>query len=250
MIVLGIDPGLANTGWGVIETQGGICRCRAYGCVSTKASDPIDQRLGAIFKEISQVIEAYHPTQLAIEKIFFSENERSAIATAQARGAAIVACANGGLEVGEYTPMQIKQAVVGTGGADKYQVIYMVRTVLALDHDPHPDHAADALAAAVCHANLVRTKDLTRRAADADQIREAERAQRELAAAEAREVTAAATATNIANKGDARISTRTSRVGTRGTIRDGYAKRSANSTHASASRTGSASRKKTRKADR
>ena len=89
--------------------------------------------------------------------MYFAKNERSAIATAQARGAAIVACAQRGLTVGEYTPMQIKQSVVGTGSATKEQVIYMVRRVLELDHDPKPDHAADALAAAVCHANVVRT---------------------------------------------------------------------------------------------
>ena len=197
MIILGIDPGLAHTGWGIVETRGALCRARAYGCVTTKASEPIDQRLGKIFNEITRAIEIYHPTQLAIEKIFFGENTRSALATAQARGAAIVACSPAGLEVGEYTPMQIKQAVVGTGAADKHQVIYMVRTVLALDHDPHPDHAADALAAAVCHANLNRTKELSRRAAGA-QIAEAERAQRQLELEEAREVTAAATAANIA----------------------------------------------------
>jgi len=197
MIILGIDPGLAHTGWGIVETRGALCRARAYGCVTTKASEPIDQRLGRIFEEITRAIEAYHPTQLAIEKIFFGENTRSALATAQARGAAIVACSQAGLEVGEYTPMQIKQAVVGTGAADKHQVIYMVRTVLALDHDPHPDHAADALAAAVCHANLNRTKELSRRAAGT-QIAEAERAQRQLELEEAREVTAAATAANVA----------------------------------------------------
>lgn len=197
MIILGIDPGLAHTGWGIVETRGALCRARAYGCVTTKASEPIDQRLGKIFNEITRAIEIYHPTQLAIEKIFFGENTRSALATAQARGAAIVACSQAGLEVGEYTPMQIKQAVVGTGAADKHQVIYMVRTVLALDHNPHPDHAADALAAAVCHANLNRTKELSRRAAGA-QIAEAERAQRQLELEEAREVTAAATAANIA----------------------------------------------------
>ncbi len=197
MIILGIDPGLAHTGWGIVETRGALCRARAYGCVTTKASEPIDQRLGKIFNEITRAIEIYHPTELAIEKIFFGENTRSALATAQARGAAIVACSQAGLEVGEYTPMQIKQAVVGTGAADKHQVIYMVRTVLALDHDPHPDHAADALAAAVCHANLNRTKELSRRAAGA-QVAEAERAQRQLELEEAREVTAAATAANIA----------------------------------------------------
>ena len=198
MIILGIDPGLAHTGWGIVETRGALCRARAYGCVTTKAAEPIDQRLGRIFSEVSRAIETYHPTQLAIEKIFFGENTRSALATAQARGAAIVACAQAGLEVGEYTPMQIKQAVVGTGAADKHQVIYMVRTVLALDHDPHPDHAADALAAAVCHANLNRTRELSRRGAAGDSIYEAEQAQLLLARQEAREVTAAATAANVA----------------------------------------------------
>ena len=203
MIILGLDPGLAHTGWGIVETRGALCRARAYGCVTTKASDPIDQRLGKIFAEVSRAIETYRPTHLAIEKIFFGENTRSALATAQARGAAIVACARAGLEVGEYTPMQIKQAVVGTGSADKHQVIYMVRTVLALDHDPRPDHAADALAAAICHANLHRTREISRRAAGS-QMREAELAQLELARAEAREVTAAATAANVARMRDER----------------------------------------------
>ena len=201
MIILGIDPGLAHTGWGIVETRGAMCRARAYGCVTTKASEPIDQRLGKIFSEVSRAIETYRPTQLAIEKIFFGENTRSALATAQARGAAIVACSQAGLEVGEYTPMQIKQAVVGTGAADKHQVIYMVRNVLALDHDPHPDHAADALAAAVCHANLCRTRQLSRQAAGS-QIYEAEQAQLQLAREEAREVTAAATAANVARMRD------------------------------------------------
>ena len=199
MIILGIDPGLAHTGWGVIETRGSVCRARAYGCVTTRSYEPIDQRLGTIYDEVARVIEAYRPTHLAIEKIFFGENVRSAIATAQARGVAIVACARAGLEVGEYTPMQIKQAVVGTGGADKYQVIYMVRHVLALDHDPHPDHAADALAAAICHANLSRTKSVARDAAP-EQMREAELAQMEYDRVESREVTAAATATRLARR--------------------------------------------------
>ena len=160
MVILGIDPGLAHTGWGVVETRGPVCRARAYGCVTTTASEPIDLRLGRIYRRLREVIERYGPTELAIESIYFGENTKSAIATAQARGAAIVACSTAGLSVGEYTPMQIKQAVVGTGAADKRQVIYMVRSVLALDHDPRPDHAADALAAAVCHANVTRTKSL------------------------------------------------------------------------------------------
>ena len=160
MVILGIDPGLAHTGWGVVETRGTVCRARAYGCVTTTASEPIDMRLGRIYRKLREVIEKYGPTELAIESIYFGENTKSAIATAQARGAAIVACSTAGLSVGEYTPMQIKQAVVGTGAADKRQVMYMVRTVLELDHEPRPDHAADALAAAVCHANFTRTRSL------------------------------------------------------------------------------------------
>lgn len=161
MVILGIDPGLAHTGWGVVETRGSACRARAYGCVTTTAGESIDVRLGRICRTLADVIERYGPTELAIESIYFGENTKSAIATAQARGAAIVACSTAGLKVGEYTPMQIKQAVVGTGAADKHQVAYMVRSVLALDHEPRPDHAADALAAAVCHANVTRTKSLS-----------------------------------------------------------------------------------------
>lgn len=160
MVVLGIDPGLANTGWGVVETKGPMLRARAYGCVTTRANEPIDQRLGRIFREVGEVISRYRPTELSVENVYFGENTKSAIATAQARGVAIVACSAAGLRVGEYTPMQIKQAVVGTGAANKRQVTYMVRNILALDHDPRPDHAADALAAAVCHVNLMRTHAL------------------------------------------------------------------------------------------
>ena len=157
MIVLGIDPGLANTGWGVIETRGSLVRARAYGCIHTEADEPLHERLGRICNELSEAIGRYEPASVAIEDIFFGQNTRSAILTAHARGAALVACSQCGVEVASYTPMQIKQAVVGTGAADKRQVTYMVRNVLALDHDPKPDHCADALAAAVCHANLSRT---------------------------------------------------------------------------------------------
>ena len=197
MVLLGIDPGLANTGWGVVETRGSVCRARAYGCVSTSSSESIDRRLGKIYEGIANAIETYEPSQLAIEKIFFGENSRSALATAHARGAALVAAAEAGLELGEYTPMQIKQAVVGTGSADKRQVIFMVRNILALDHDPRPDHCADALAAAICHANLTRTQRLTREGA-ALQVFEQQKAQEALDAATARGVTAAATAARLA----------------------------------------------------
>lgn len=164
MVILGIDPGLANTGWGVVETRGTAARARAYGNISTTTDEPLDLRLRRIYDELAETIDRYRPTDVAIEKIFFGQNTKSAIATAHARGAALVACAHAGAAVGEYTPMQIKQAVVGTGAADKYQVTYMVRRLLALDHDPKPDHCADALAAAVCHANLARTQSLVKRA--------------------------------------------------------------------------------------
>lgn len=160
MVILGIDPGLAHTGWGIVETRGSECRARAYGCITTTADEPIDMRLGRIYNQIVEVIDKFSPEALSIESIYFGQNVKSAIPTAHARGAAIVACSKAGLTVGEYTPMQIKQAVVGTGSADKQQVMYMVQNILSLDHQPHPDHAADALAAAVCHANLVRTTSL------------------------------------------------------------------------------------------
>ena len=217
MIILGVDPGLANTGWGIVETRGSMCRARAYGCVTTKSQEPIAQRLGTIFSELTEAIERYGPTQLAIEKVFFGENVRSAIATAQARGAAIVACSQAGLEVGEYTPMQIKQAVVGTGAADKRQVIYMVRNVLALDHDPRPDHCADALAAAVCHANLMRTQAMARDHA-AVQMLEQEEAQLAADRAAAREITAAATAAHLSRGARDRNAARHVRQSRRSTI--------------------------------
>lgn len=149
-IVLGIDPGLANTGWGIVSQQGSRLACVAYGCVSTDAAIPLAQRLRTIHEQIGAVIERYRPTCVGIETVWFGQNVTAAFATGQARGAALVACAEGSLDVGEFTPRQIKMAVVGTGSAEKDQVQYMVRKLLALDHDPRPDHASDALAAAIC----------------------------------------------------------------------------------------------------
>ncbi len=161
MIILGIDPGLANTGWGIVETRGSAMRARAYGCIHTPAGGDMAPRLRHIADELTAVVKRYGPKAAAIEGIYFGANARSAIPTAHARGAALVALSLTGVEIGEYTPMQIKQSVVGTGAADKRQVAYMVRTLLHLDHDPRPDHAADALACAVCHAHLHQTMRLT-----------------------------------------------------------------------------------------
>ena len=138
MVILGIDPGLAHTGWGIIEERRGEVRCRAYGCIETSAGSPLAVRLSHIAHDLKDVVERYRPDTAAVESIYFGANVRSAIPTAHARGAALVALSECALEIGEYTPMQIKQAVVGTGAADKRQVAYMVRTLTQLDHDPRP----------------------------------------------------------------------------------------------------------------
>lgn len=154
MIILGIDPGLANTGWGVVDRVGPQCNAIAYGCVTTSADAPLASRLRRIHDEILAVIERYSPSECAVESVFFGSNAKSAFATGQARGVALLATADAQLDLAEYSPVQIKSVVVGSGTADKRQVTYMVRTVLRLDHDPKPDHAADALAVAITHAHL------------------------------------------------------------------------------------------------
>ena len=154
VIILGIDPGLANTGWGVVERDGSRLRCLAYGCIETDAHEDLAQRLARIHGDVCGVIERYRPSECAVESVFFGSNAKSAFATGQARGVALLATADAKLLVGDYSPVQIKNAVVGSGTADKAQVQYMVRVMLGLDHEPKPDHAADALAAAITHANL------------------------------------------------------------------------------------------------
>lgn len=150
-IILGIDPGLAHTGWGVVRQEGSRLSCLAYGCVSTPAHQPLERRLLKIHDQIGAVVARFAPTCVGIETVWFGQNISAAFATGQARGAALVACAEGGLSVGEFTPKQIKLAVVGTGSAEKEQVQYMVKQLLGLDQLPQPDHASDALAAAICY---------------------------------------------------------------------------------------------------
>jgi len=157
VIVLGIDPGVKNTGWGVIEQRGSSLSCLAYGCIVTDTHAPVAERLAVIHAGIINVIQRYRPTECGIENVYFSTNVKTAFATGQARGVALLAVA--GMEVGEYGPGEIKLSTVGTGRADKEQVQYMVRAILDLPHLPEPDHAADALAAAITHVNMriVRT---------------------------------------------------------------------------------------------
>ncbi len=147
---MGIDPGLAHTGWGIVLQDGPRMRCVAYGCVTTTTATPLPQRLLKIKEQIAAVIERYRPSCVGIETVWFGENVSAAFGTGQARGAALVACAEAGMAVGEYTPNAIKMAVVGQGHAEKNQVQYMVAQLLGLEAEPHPDHAADALAAAIC----------------------------------------------------------------------------------------------------
>lgn len=163
-IIMGIDPGLANTGWGIIRCHGTHIAPIAYGCITTTKSHSLPMRLAIIHDNLLEIIDRYLPSELSVEGIYFGNNAKSAIPTAQARGAALVACAYKGLEYGEYTPMQIKQALVGTGSADKRQVQYMVRAVLRLDHEPRPDHAADALAAAITHARMRTARAIEKQA--------------------------------------------------------------------------------------
>lgn len=153
LVILGIDPGLANTGWGIVECEGSRMRCRAYGCITTAPADSIPHRLQQIHTELVDLIEREHPDECAIENVYFSKNVRTAFATGQARGVALLATAAAAISIDEYGPGEIKQAVTGYGAAEKGQVSYMVRTILGLGEEPRPDHAADALAVALCHAN-------------------------------------------------------------------------------------------------
>lgn len=155
--IIGIDPGLAHTGWAVIECDGSRSSAVAYGVVTTKPSQPLPERLAAIHDGIVGAIADYRPNECAIEDVFFGVNARSAFALGQARGVAILAAASaagGALTVGEYSPTQVKQSVVGEGHATKDQIGYMVRTILSLDHTPSPEHCADALAVALTHSAL------------------------------------------------------------------------------------------------
>jgi len=151
MRILGIDPGLRVTGFGVIEQAGSKIRYVTSGCVKSGAGE-LAARLKAILDGLAEVIAAHRPEQVAIEKVFVNVNPQSTLLLGQARGTAICAAVIAGLPVAEYTALQVKQAVVGKGHAKKEQVQHMVRRLLALPGDPSPD-AADALACAICHAH-------------------------------------------------------------------------------------------------
>ena len=160
MIILGIDPGLATLGYGVIEADNQNRRLIQFGTLTTPAGQPMPQRLRAIYQGMNQLLDIYRPDEVAFEELFFSKNITTGIAVSHARGVALLAVVQRTDELYEYTPMQIKQAVTGYGGADKHQVQQMVRMLLKMKEIARPDDAADALAVALTHANSMNMKKM------------------------------------------------------------------------------------------
>ncbi len=161
MLVLGIDPGTATTGYGLVRDVDNGPEVVAYGVILTPAGAPMPQRLVTIYHEIKKLIALHRPTTGAVEKLFFARNVSTAMTVGQARGVALLALAEAGIDVGEYNPRDVKQAVAGYGAADKPQMQGMVRAILNLAEIPRPDDAADALAVAICHLHSARLKSLT-----------------------------------------------------------------------------------------
>lgn len=153
MIILGIDPGYAIVGYGILEYSNNHFTILHYGAVTTPAGMPFNRRLQIIYDELDVLIAKYKPDIMAIEKLFYNTNAKTVIDVAQARGVIVLAAQKHGLEIAEYTPLQVKQSVVGYGRAEKKQVQEMMRIMLKLDKVPKPDDTADALAMAICHAH-------------------------------------------------------------------------------------------------
>ncbi|MDR2664991.1 MAG: crossover junction endodeoxyribonuclease RuvC [Oscillospiraceae bacterium] len=154
MVILGIDPGIATVGFGVVDAVGGGQRLVKYGIISTPPELRLARRLSQIFSDIQEIIGLFAPDCMAVEELFFNTNQKTAVSVAHGRGVAILAGEKRGVPMYEYTPLQIKQAVTGYGRADKRQVMDMVRRLLEMDETPRPDDAADALAVAICHARF------------------------------------------------------------------------------------------------
>lgn len=155
MRILGIDPGYAILGYGVLDMNGNRFSVVDYGSVITDEDMDMPHRLQVLYDSITDIIEKYEPQEASVEELFFNNNAKTAILVGEARGVAVLACAKKGLKISEYTPLQIKQALVGYGRADKRQVQAMVKAILNLDKVPKPDDTADALAAAICHGHCV-----------------------------------------------------------------------------------------------
>ena len=159
-LTLGIDPGTAICGFGLVAEEKGALHMVAYGAITTQAGEPPAERLRLVYHGLRDIIGQYHPADVAVEELFFNKNVRTALQVGQARGVAMLAAAEADLEVAEYTPLQVKQALVGYGRAEKSQVQEMVRVMLGMDRIPEPDDAADALAVAICH---IHSRQVARR---------------------------------------------------------------------------------------
>ena len=161
MIILGIDPGIATLGYGVIEKdERGNCRAVDCGVITTPKEEGLPVRLAMLEEGIAKILEKYHPDEVAMEELFFSKNITTGIAVAHARGVALLTCVKACGRLYEYTPMQIKQAITGYGGADKHQMQHMVKLLLHMNEIARPDDAADAIAVALTHANSQHAKHL------------------------------------------------------------------------------------------
>ncbi|MCH5184545.1 MAG: crossover junction endodeoxyribonuclease RuvC [Oscillospiraceae bacterium] len=161
MVIVGIDPGYAIVGVGIVKYAKNKLEMMEYGAITTQAHTKTTQRLGIIYEKINEVFDLYKPDAVAVEELFFNSNAKTAISVAQARGVLLVSAANKGIPVYEYTPLQIKQAITGYGRADKQQMQQMVKMLLNLNVIPKPDDAADALAVGICHAHSYGTNSET-----------------------------------------------------------------------------------------
>jgi crossover junction endodeoxyribonuclease RuvC len=161
MRIIGLDPGTATTGYGIIDTEGGRFQMVVFGVFSTPAQDSTPSRLQSIFNQLNEVLATYRPESAAVEQVFFGRNITTAISVGQARGVMLLALANAGIPVSEYSPPKVKEAVTGYGKAEKAQVQMMVRHLLDLEEAPRPDDAADALAVAITHSQYLRFHTLT-----------------------------------------------------------------------------------------
>jgi len=159
---MGIDPGTAITGYGVIEVNEGNFTARDFGCIRTSADQTLDMKLVKIYEELKNIMKTNRPDCVVVEEIFFNKNSRTAMAVGHARGVAILAAAHLNLPIVEYTPLQVKQALVGYGRAHKSQVQKMVRILLNLNEIPKPDDVADALGLTICHAHYKNFKDFVK----------------------------------------------------------------------------------------
>ncbi len=158
MKIIGIDPGIARTGWGVIRYEKGDCKAVAYGCIETQAKTNTEARLLHIFGALKKIVKDYKPKEAAVEKLFFNTNAKTALSVGEARGVALLALSSQDMRIYQYTPLEIKMAITGYGRAQKCQIEQMTRTILGLKSIPAPDDTADALAVAITHGSIKKPK--------------------------------------------------------------------------------------------